>query len=63
MESFYIQMGISAVLGLLTHLIPADGSSKKKWKSAMLKMFKAIAAAYPEFTDTIPATVPPTPKA
>lgn len=51
MNDFYIQMAISTVIAFLTHLIPADGSSKKKWKKAMLKVFNTISAAYKDDAD------------
>ncbi len=51
MNDFYISMAISTVIGLLTHLVPADGSSKKKWKKAMLKVFKTIGEAYKDDAD------------
>lgn len=51
MQDFYINMAISGVIALLTHAIPADGSTKKKWKKGILKVFKAIAVAYQDDKD------------
>lgn len=48
MSDFLIDMSVAVLLRLL-----ADKSAKSKWRRAMLKVFKAIASAYPrdaEFT-------------
>jgi hypothetical protein len=51
MESIWIDLGISALITLLREKIPGDGSSKNKYKKVMLKVFKAIAAAYKDDDD------------
>ena len=49
--NFYVDMAISVLLALLSKTIPKDGSSKKEWKKAFLKVFKAIGAAYSDDPD------------
>ncbi len=41
-----IDLGISALITLLREKIPNSNSAKNKYKRALLKVFKAIAAAY-----------------
>ncbi|HEX8636707.1 MAG TPA: hypothetical protein VF692_01495 [Pyrinomonadaceae bacterium] len=54
MNDMFINMGISVLLELLKKRIPKDGTSKKEWKKALLKVFRAIGEAYkddPEFQE------------
>ncbi len=51
MESILIDMGISYFITLLRDKIPADSTSKNKYKKVVLKVFKAIAAAYKDDPD------------
>ena len=50
-NEFLIDMAISTLLALLSRVIPKDGASKKTWKKALLKVFKAIASAYADDDD------------
>lgn len=46
MQDFLIDIGMTALLGLLQREIPADGSKKGKWRKAFLKLFTGIATIY-----------------
>lgn len=51
-NEYLINLGISSLLFLLQRVIPKDAVSKKFWKKALLKLFKAMAVQYaddPEF--------------
>jgi len=51
MESILIDLGISALITLLREKIPSSGETKKKYKKVILKVFKAISAAYADDPD------------
>lgn len=51
MNDFFIDLGLTALLALLTREIPTNGNTKSKWKRALLKLFKAIAVAYKDDPD------------
>jgi hypothetical protein len=51
METILINLALNTLLTLLQITIPADGSSKKKWKKAILKVFKEIAKIYKDDPD------------
>lgn len=46
MNNFFITQAIAILLELLKNVIPADGSSRKKWKKALAKVFKEIGKVY-----------------
>ncbi len=51
MNEILIDLGVSALITLLRQKIPASGESKKAYKRVMLKVFKAITAAYSDDAD------------
>ena len=51
MDVLLINLALSTLLTLLQITIPADGSSKKKWKKAILKVFREIAKIYKDDPD------------
>jgi len=53
---FLIDMALTVLLSLIQKKIPKDASSKKAWKLALLKLFKAIAASYKDDPDFNPQT-------